>query len=334
MTYFQFFYLQSCFDAGGYTRESHFIGVKCPQHACLICDGKASNRGGLLFRCTDCPSTVCESCLPESFEAVDRNDVVAVLGFLSGSIEYIRCSACLGKPPNALYRLMLENESESQQDGRQKGRVTTSVSEAGNGGLFAANRHSCDSKKAVKMVSRYGVSASMIVNSDDELDIPLASLKSVPPLDSDQPGPPYGLDCEGASVPAEIRKRRLEADLSPDKGRPSRHCAIVGADARYARQLQESKMQGVGADAGVQSRSPKYPKIPHPASGQPQRILTGMDDIELRELACSSAQTPTTLKRPNQMVDADELDVQPSSLQFPSNLSSDEIVDRIEISSD
>jgi hypothetical protein len=283
----------------------------------LVCDGKASNRGGLLFRCTDCPSTVCESCLPESFEAVDRNEVVAVLGFLSGSIEYIRCSACLTKPPNALYRLLHGNACTSKQ-----GPTSSSQSvEAGSGGKLSFTRHS-DSKKTV------------IVSSDDDLDTPVILLKSKLKEKSkvqDQQCHPQNIDSEGASGPAELGKRRLETESTPIKGRPARHCAIVGADARFARQLQETRMHGEGAVAGVQSRSPRHPRIPQDGEGQ---RLPGMDDIASQELAWSSAQTPTTEKPPSQFR-AGEICEQSASLHFPSILSGNGTVDdQIEISSD
>jgi hypothetical protein len=307
------------------------IGVKCPQHACLVCDGKASNRGGLLFRCTDCPSTVCESCLPESFEAVDRNEVVAVLGFLSGSIEYIRCSVCLTKPPNALYSLIHQKGSEAAKVEKPRGPDTSSdrVEAGSSGGFLPASRHLPGSNKTGKMASRYGVSSSVLESSDDDLDTPLAVLKCAAPLDSDS----KDMSIEGASGPAELQKRRLKTESSPDHCRPSRHCAIVGADARLARQLQESD-----GGAGAQTRSPKRPRIlQDSASGEDlaKRRLPGGEDVELLELACSSAQTPTTKKLPNKSVSAVEIDMKPPSLQFPSNLSGNGAFDdRIEVLSD
>jgi hypothetical protein len=310
--------------------------VKCPQHACLVCDGKASNRGGLLFRCTDCPSTVCESCLPESFEAVDRNEVVAVLGFLSGSIEYIRCSACLTKPPNALYHL-LHDGGLSSEGGKSGGPTSSSErDEDGSGSKLPSSSYS-ESKKSA-MASVRGVPSSVTVSSDDELDTPLVLLKSVAQSGSDQPSPLQDIEREGASGSAEVRKRRLEIESSPDKGRPTRHCATVGADARFARQLQDSRMLGESAGTGVQARSPKHSRTPKDSAagqGLPSRRLPGMDDIETQELAWSSAQTPTTQKPPNKSGQADEFYVKSTSLHFPSILPENGTVDEsIEISSD
>jgi hypothetical protein len=277
----------------------------------LVCDGKASNRGGLLFRCTDCPSTVCESCLPESFEAVDRNEVVAVLGFLSGSIEYIRCSACLTKPPNALYRLLHDNGCISSKVGKPGGSSWSSESvDAGS----------------VKVGS----------NSDDDLDTPLVLLKSVAQLESGQPKLLEDIDSEDASGPAEIRKRHLETESSPVKSRPTRHCAILGADARFARQLQESKIQTESAGASAQAISPKHPKTPQGAAGEghSRRRLPGMDDIESRDLAWSSAQTPTQ-NPPNEPAAAGGIYSKSTSLHFPLILPENgTVLDQIQISSD
>lgn len=38
-------------------------GFWCPQHACMVCNQKTSNAGGMLYRCRWCESAYCEDCL-------------------------------------------------------------------------------------------------------------------------------------------------------------------------------------------------------------------------------------------------------------------------------
>ena len=45
-------------------------GWICPHHRCKTCWRTAHEAGGLLFRCVDCPSSLCEDCLPDGFEPV------------------------------------------------------------------------------------------------------------------------------------------------------------------------------------------------------------------------------------------------------------------------
>jgi hypothetical protein len=46
----------------------------CPWHACAECDKTTSVAGGLLFRCTDCPTAYCFDCSPQGMARVDPSD--------------------------------------------------------------------------------------------------------------------------------------------------------------------------------------------------------------------------------------------------------------------
>ena len=65
-----------------------------------MCAGKASGRGGLIFRCWSCPVAFCGDCLPDEFEPLDsrgegKGSLLEQVGHLASSIEYITCSACI-----------------------------------------------------------------------------------------------------------------------------------------------------------------------------------------------------------------------------------------------
>ncbi len=73
------------------------MGWQCPQHHCKSCNRTASEAGGLMFRCVDCPTAFCAECNGETpFDAVEGNLEWENLGFyLPKSFEYVRCGDCL-----------------------------------------------------------------------------------------------------------------------------------------------------------------------------------------------------------------------------------------------
>ena len=75
----------------------------CPQHKCKLCRRSASNAGGLLFRCVDCPNALCFDCI-EKYEMVDKFNFLerdkvkweSDLHFVAASTyEYMRCPECV-----------------------------------------------------------------------------------------------------------------------------------------------------------------------------------------------------------------------------------------------
>ena len=71
-------------------------GVSCSQHQCAICLGKASGRGGVIFRCWKCPLAFCGDCLPDDFEPLDVRSgaLIDQVKYLSSSVEYLVCQGC------------------------------------------------------------------------------------------------------------------------------------------------------------------------------------------------------------------------------------------------
>mmetsp|Transcript_47412 Transcript_47412/g.111742 ORF Transcript_47412/g.111742 Transcript_47412/m.111742 type:complete len:672 (-) Transcript_47412:567-2582(-) len=82
---------------------NHLTGrvSQCSQHGCMTCGSKADRKGGLLFRCWDCPACFCCDCLPDGYEAMERNHVLDIVGCVSGTTEFLRCNACVKKKPSA-----------------------------------------------------------------------------------------------------------------------------------------------------------------------------------------------------------------------------------------
>ena len=75
------------------------MGWQCPQHHCKSCNRTASEAGGLMFRCVQCPTAFCAECNGETpFDAVESNAEWEALGFyLPKSFEYVRCGDCCAK---------------------------------------------------------------------------------------------------------------------------------------------------------------------------------------------------------------------------------------------
>jgi len=85
------------------------MGWQCPQHHCRSCNRTASEAGGLMFRCVDCPIAFCAECNGEApFDAVESNPEWEDMGFyLPKSFEYVRCTDC--------YKVRLEREAEEKE---------------------------------------------------------------------------------------------------------------------------------------------------------------------------------------------------------------------------
>eukprot|EP00808_Paulinella_micropora_P030077 g69080.t1 len=65
----------------------------CPHHSCAVCERKANEAGGLLFRCVVCPCAFCEDHQPVEAEDHDTCDRLEALGYKQpGSAFYIACS--------------------------------------------------------------------------------------------------------------------------------------------------------------------------------------------------------------------------------------------------
>jgi len=70
-------------------------GYSCPHHCCCSCGRVASDAGGLLLRCTKCPRSYCDDCIPD-FKAVDEDPALAKIAWKkSNSVMLIECSRCL-----------------------------------------------------------------------------------------------------------------------------------------------------------------------------------------------------------------------------------------------
>lgn len=76
-----------------------FVGWACPHHGCTYCGRVASDAGGLLLRCVDCPRAYCDDCCPDGFKAMPKGDpYLNALGWKKpSSVELIQCKICRDK---------------------------------------------------------------------------------------------------------------------------------------------------------------------------------------------------------------------------------------------
>jgi SWI/SNF-related matrix-associated actin-dependent regulator of chromatin subfamily A member 5 len=92
------------------------VRTSCPQHKCKICRRSASNAGGLLFRCVDCPIALCYDCIEkysmmDRFKFIERENVrwERDLGFTAASTyEYMHCPECEEKTNMKAVKLATE----------------------------------------------------------------------------------------------------------------------------------------------------------------------------------------------------------------------------------
>ncbi|BFZ64542.1 hypothetical protein YB2330_005689 [Saitoella coloradoensis] len=70
----------------------------CPQHNCCMCARNTTNAGGMLFRCSSCPNSFCEDCLPPGDIIGYGTELPVLLAFGYPEVTqayYIRCSQCI-----------------------------------------------------------------------------------------------------------------------------------------------------------------------------------------------------------------------------------------------
>jgi len=99
------------------------MGWQCPQHHCKSCNRTASEAGGLMFRCVDCPTAFCAECNGETpFDAVESNPEWEELGFfLPKSFEYVRCGDCCVKKAAAEEKAKAEaEEAKAKEEAEEK----------------------------------------------------------------------------------------------------------------------------------------------------------------------------------------------------------------------
>ena len=89
----------NCLKSSGYASE--VLGAlgkltfQCPHHTCKRCGRKAGAAGGLLLRCTECPTAYCDECEPqdETFLSTGECDRFRNLGMPSiKQAYYMQCS--------------------------------------------------------------------------------------------------------------------------------------------------------------------------------------------------------------------------------------------------
>ena len=74
----------------------------CPHHRCVYSDRPASDCGGMLFRCFDCPAAFSDDYLHDGFEPLEVSRAFSTLNYLPPtSAEYIRCAKCVVAMGNA-----------------------------------------------------------------------------------------------------------------------------------------------------------------------------------------------------------------------------------------
>jgi SWI/SNF-related matrix-associated actin-dependent regulator of chromatin subfamily A member 5 len=61
-------------------------GLSCTQHACSVCQAKASHKNGVIFRCWKCPLAFCGDCLPDEVSPVPITHHLAAQCTLSGCL--------------------------------------------------------------------------------------------------------------------------------------------------------------------------------------------------------------------------------------------------------
>ncbi|KAF2204408.1 hypothetical protein GQ43DRAFT_409630 [Delitschia confertaspora ATCC 74209] len=91
-------YHMKCLSKHYQTKAKSWNGLYCPQHECFDCTKKATDAGGMIFRCRWCEKAYCEDCLdwnkvelvgdnlPE-FEIMDEPP--------NGAAHYIKCPPCI-----------------------------------------------------------------------------------------------------------------------------------------------------------------------------------------------------------------------------------------------
>jgi SWI/SNF-related matrix-associated actin-dependent regulator of chromatin subfamily A member 5 len=94
------------------------MGWQCPQHHCKSCNRTASEAGGLMFRCVQCPTAFCAECNGETpFDAVEGNIPWEQLGFyLPKSFEYVMCGECCSTNEAKAKAAAIETPKEEKKE--------------------------------------------------------------------------------------------------------------------------------------------------------------------------------------------------------------------------
>lgn len=97
----------------------------CPQHQCRECGRKASDAGGLLFRCVVCPCAYCEDHVPSEHNS-GRKDLamgcpeLEEIGYVQpASAYYVTCSHSCSKYYAAFKNDFKDYKEESRPDGKE-----------------------------------------------------------------------------------------------------------------------------------------------------------------------------------------------------------------------
>ena len=89
----------------------------CSHHRCVYSKRAASDCGGMLFRCFDCPAAFSDEYLQDGFEPIDTSQVFASLNYAPPtSAEYIRCAKCVSALPNVSLVPRPEEPAEEQEE--------------------------------------------------------------------------------------------------------------------------------------------------------------------------------------------------------------------------
>lgn len=89
----------------------------CPHHRCVHSNRPASDCGGMLFRCYDCPAAFSDDYLEDGFVPVDTSDAFRPLNYAPPtSAEYIRCVKCAVALANASLVPPGEKPAEEEEE--------------------------------------------------------------------------------------------------------------------------------------------------------------------------------------------------------------------------
>jgi len=97
----------------------------CPQHSCSVCNRKATEAGGLLFRCVVCPCAYCEDHVPSEHNS-GRTDLpngcpeLEEVGYVQpASAYYVCCSYSCDKYYKAFKNGFVDYKEENRPDGKE-----------------------------------------------------------------------------------------------------------------------------------------------------------------------------------------------------------------------
>ena len=105
---------------GGKGKKSWLVPLRrssmrwlCPHHRCIHSNRPASDCGGMLFRCFDCPAAFSDEYLQDGFEPLEVTQAFSPLNYAPpSSAEYIRCAKCVAANGNASLEPQPEDAAE------------------------------------------------------------------------------------------------------------------------------------------------------------------------------------------------------------------------------